>query len=220
MHPFHERAGLRTLIGRPFRRAVEELIAAVDAAPGAAQGGQVCAADALPAVEAGLQQALVPEELVRLGEARQTAVHLVDLAVADQRDVVILDQQRDQLQAGGLVHLLDAFVDQRPYFGLGTQLVQVAERIQHAAARHAAVHAGLGDLDALVKDGPVQEFGQAQRAVGVFRVAGRHGRFGETLDQIGDDPGVPVHHHRFRGRAVVEALVLPVAAQVAVFFLE
>ena len=175
---------------------------------------------AFPGVAAGLEQPLVAEELIGFRQARQAAVHLIDLAIADQRDIIILAQQGDELQAGRLVHLLDAFVDHGPHFRFRAQFVQVAEGIQHAAAGHTAVHAGLCDLDPLVEDGPVQEFRQAQGAVGIFRIARRDTDFGETLDQVGDDPGIPVHHHRFRSGSVIEALVFAIAAEVSVLFLE
>ena len=219
MHPFHHGAGLGALVGRPFGDAVEDLPAVVDASPGASEGGEVVGAYALPRILAGLEQALVAEELVGLCHAGEAAVHLVDLAVADQGYVIVLAGEGDELQAGGVVQLEDAAVYHLLHLFLRPLEVEVAEGVEHAAAGHSAVHSRLGYLDALVEYGPVQELDYAEGAVGIFRVACGYAGLGEALDEVGHDPGVPVHRHRFGRRAVVVALVFAVASEVAVLFL-
>ena len=261
VQPLHHGAGLGALVGRPFGRAVEQLPAEVDASPGAAQSGEVRAADGFPGVGAGGEEgagglpvvagndvvgagndvvgagndvvgasndggrharpdrASPRNKLIRLRHPGQAAQHLVNLPVPDQRHVVPLARQRNQLQAGSVVQLEDAAFDHLPNHRRRPQHVQVAEGIQHAASRHSAVLPGLGDLDALLEHGPAQELHYLQRAVGVLGIARRHRRLGESLDQVGHDPGIPVHRHRLGRRAVVVALVFAVAAQVAILLL-
>ena len=220
MHPFHHRAGFGTLIGGPLGRAVEQLPAEIDAAPGASQGGEMGTADVLPGLGAGFQKPRVPEQLKGLGHSREAAVHLINLPVADEGDVVPFPGQRNELEAGGVVQFKDTAVYEFFHHRLRPQEIEVAERIQDAAAGHAAVLPGLGYLDSLVEDGPMQKSGNTQGAVGITGLVQGNTSLGETFDKIGHDPGVPVHLHFLGAGAVIVAFVLPVAAQVAVFLLK
>ena len=65
----------------------------------------------------------------------------------------------------------------------------------------------------------MQEFHYPQGAVGVFRIAGGDAGLGESLDEIGHYPGIPVHLHGLGPGAVVVALIFAVAAQISVLFL-
>ena len=172
-----------------------------------------------PRVRACCKQPALTEQPVGLREAGEAADHLVDLAIADKRNIVTLRRQRDQLQARGGVQFVDAALDHLPHNGHGAHGIQVAERIQQAATRHPAMHAGLSDLDSLFEYGPMQEFRDMQRAIGILRLARSNAGRGETLDQVGHDPRVPVHLHRLRAGPIVVALILAVAAQIAVGFL-
>ena len=219
MHPFHHRTGFGTFIRGPLGRAVEQLPAIVYAAPGAAQGGQVGAADAFPGIGAGFQQTLVPEQPVGLGHSREAAVHLIDFPVADQGYVVALPGKADQLEAGRIVQLEDAAVDEFLHHRDRPQEIEVAEGIQDAASGHAAVLPRLGNLDALFKDRPMQEFGNVEGTVGISGLVQGDAGLGEAFHEVRHDPGVPVHLHFFGTGPMVVAFVFPVTAQVAILFL-
>ncbi len=175
--------------------------------------------DAFPGIGAGLEQAFVAEQLVSLGEPCEAAVHLVYLAIAYQGNIVILARQGDELQARSVVEFEDATVYQFLDFLDGPLRVEVAERIEHSAAGHAAVHACLGDLDALLEYRPVDKAGDLLRTVEIALIAGGDASLGKTLDEVGHDPCVPVYGHRLGGGTVVIALVFAVAAEIPVFFL-